>query len=430
MTDDFDKTTIRADPTTLEPDAGRRTGRVRPPARSGAPRRRPAAAGPSGAVGAGRPSWSSPSASRVSACSRCRAAESPPCLGLRARKTAIMYGEVRLDLPGDQRARRRLVPVQVPGLRRPGRARDEARRDPRPTRRRGQRRQADLHAPTSSRGSAASSLSASARCRTRRRDLERPASPRTARVPSPWSPSRTQRSPRPGSTGSSRRVGDADRHGDLQRRDADHFTAPTNAAAAFATVDGKVAIAGDVVSVKAAIDTGGNGGFADQAEPKAALDATTGDHVGFVYIALRPLLDWSSQLAECRTMARRDPERRVARHRSRTGRRSRSASKATLRDGGDRAARRRTARRRRDRTVNGRGPRSRQRHRAVGQPRLRRACSSTPRDLYRSEPDARRGRRGDRPGARLPRRARCGRRLDRRPRGRRRPTRTIRSKAA
>ncbi len=76
------------------------------------------------------------------------------------------------------------------------------------------------------------------------------------------------------------------------------FTAADEPAAAFATVGGKVAIAGDVVSVKAAIDTGGNGAFANQAEPKAALDATTGDHVGFVYIALRPLLDWSSQLAE------------------------------------------------------------------------------------------------------------------------------------
>ena len=58
-----------------------------------------------------------------------------------------------------------------------------------------------------------------------------------------------------------------------------------------------MAIAGDTASVKAAIDTGGNGAFANQAEPKAALEATTGDHVGFVYIALRPLLDWSSRLA-------------------------------------------------------------------------------------------------------------------------------------
>ena len=76
------------------------------------------------------------------------------------------------------------------------------------------------------------------------------------------------------------------------------FTAADEPAAAFATVGGKVAIAGDVASVKAAIDTGGNGAFANQPEPKAALEATTGDHVGFVYIALRPLLDWSSRLAE------------------------------------------------------------------------------------------------------------------------------------
>jgi hypothetical protein len=76
------------------------------------------------------------------------------------------------------------------------------------------------------------------------------------------------------------------------------FTAPDEPAAAFAIVGGKVAIAGDQASVRAAVDTGGNSPFASRAEPQAALDATTGDHVGFAYLALRPLLDWSSQLAQ------------------------------------------------------------------------------------------------------------------------------------
>jgi hypothetical protein len=65
---------------------------------------------------------------------------------------------------------------------------------------------------------------------------------------------------------------------------------------AYTILGGKVAIFGDVASVRAAVDTNGNSGFAAKPEPLAALDATTGDHIGFVYIALRPLLEFSSQL--------------------------------------------------------------------------------------------------------------------------------------
>lgn len=67
---------------------------------------------------------------------------------------------------------------------------------------------------------------------------------------------------------------------------------------AFAVLGGKVAVIGDVGSVKAAVDTNGNSPFAAQADPKAALDATDADHVGFVYVAVAPLLDWSSQLSQ------------------------------------------------------------------------------------------------------------------------------------
>jgi Protein of unknown function (DUF3352) len=67
---------------------------------------------------------------------------------------------------------------------------------------------------------------------------------------------------------------------------------------AFAIVDGKVAVAGDIASVKAAIDTKGNGGFSNGAGPKAAFAALPDDHVGFVYVALRPLLDWASSLSK------------------------------------------------------------------------------------------------------------------------------------
>ena len=66
---------------------------------------------------------------------------------------------------------------------------------------------------------------------------------------------------------------------------------------AYALLNGKVAVAGDPASVRAAVDTKGAGSFALQPGPKAALDATTGDHVGFVYVALRPLVEWSSQVS-------------------------------------------------------------------------------------------------------------------------------------
>lgn len=74
------------------------------------------------------------------------------------------------------------------------------------------------------------------------------------------------------------------------------FTAQGEQQGAFAVLDGKVAVMGDAASVMAAVDTKGAGDFATQPDFNAALDATTGDHVGFVYVALRPLLEWSSQL--------------------------------------------------------------------------------------------------------------------------------------
>ena len=76
------------------------------------------------------------------------------------------------------------------------------------------------------------------------------------------------------------------------------FTAEGEPQGAYALLGGKVAVVGDVASVKAAVDTKGASGFATQPNPKAALDSTTGDHVGFVYVALRPLLEWATRLSE------------------------------------------------------------------------------------------------------------------------------------
>ncbi|MBA3236219.1 MAG: DUF3352 domain-containing protein [Chloroflexi bacterium] len=68
------------------------------------------------------------------------------------------------------------------------------------------------------------------------------------------------------------------------------------AKAAFVLLDGKVAVAGDLISVKAVIDTKGSSVFAGQAGPKSAFAATTEDAVGFAYVSLRPLIDWSAGL--------------------------------------------------------------------------------------------------------------------------------------
>lgn len=67
---------------------------------------------------------------------------------------------------------------------------------------------------------------------------------------------------------------------------------------ALALIDGKVAAVGDVTSVKAAIDTKGQGGFANEPDPKTALDSADGDHIGFMYIAVSPWLDWMTDLSK------------------------------------------------------------------------------------------------------------------------------------
>jgi len=67
---------------------------------------------------------------------------------------------------------------------------------------------------------------------------------------------------------------------------------------AFAVLDGKVAVMGDVASVKAAVDTQGKGPFAAQASPKAALDATDSSHVGFMYVDTAAVFDWLAEAAK------------------------------------------------------------------------------------------------------------------------------------
>jgi hypothetical protein len=70
------------------------------------------------------------------------------------------------------------------------------------------------------------------------------------------------------------------------------------AQAAFALVDGKAAILGDVASVKAAIDTNGGSPLAKSDAFAAAKAALTGDDVGFMFVDLRTILDAAMALTE------------------------------------------------------------------------------------------------------------------------------------
>lgn len=70
------------------------------------------------------------------------------------------------------------------------------------------------------------------------------------------------------------------------------------AQAAFAIIDGKVAVAGDVASVKAAVDTGGNAGLTGDPEFEAAVDSMDGDHIGFFYMDLEAVMDTALKVSQ------------------------------------------------------------------------------------------------------------------------------------
>lgn len=68
--------------------------------------------------------------------------------------------------------------------------------------------------------------------------------------------------------------------------------------AAFALVGGKVAMVGDVASVKAAIDTAGSSPLAKSEDFVAARAAMTGDDLGFVFVNLETILDRAMELTQ------------------------------------------------------------------------------------------------------------------------------------
>jgi hypothetical protein len=70
-----------------------------------------------------------------------------------------------------------------------------------------------------------------------------------------------------------------------------------SAKAAFALIGGKVAVAGDLTSVKAAVDTKGSGTLKSDPSFTAALGATDSDHLGFVFVDLRSVLERAMALS-------------------------------------------------------------------------------------------------------------------------------------
>src|SRR5262245_23635819 len=65
---------------------------------------------------------------------------------------------------------------------------------------------------------------------------------------------------------------------------------------AFATIDGKVAVIGDLTSVKAAIDTKGSSGLPRTAGFAAADSALKGDDVGFVFVDMKSIMAASMRM--------------------------------------------------------------------------------------------------------------------------------------
>ena len=172
-------------------------------------------------------------------------------------RDSIMYGEVRLDLPGDQRAAVGAFLSKFPGFA------DQAALDTKLDEildrlvgdaTNGSRPSADIKPWFD--GELAFSVGAAARPQRRRRAAR---SVRSARPgSSPWCRSRTRRSRRPGSTRLIAESGAKTDDRDLQRRDPDRLRSrPRARPPRLAIVDGKVAVAGDIASVKAAIDTNG-----------------------------------------------------------------------------------------------------------------------------------------------------------------------------
>ena len=78
------------------------------------------------------------------------------------------------------------------------------------------------------------------------------------------------------------------------------FTNPEEASgrAAFAIVGGKVAMVGDIDSVKAAIDTAGSSPMSTSDEFVAAKSAMPGDDLGFVFVDLRTIMDAALEMTE------------------------------------------------------------------------------------------------------------------------------------
>ena len=179
--------------------------------------------------------------------------------------------------------------------------------------------------------------------------------------------------------------------------------------AAFAIVDGKVAIAGDVASVKAAIDTKGSSAVTKSEAVVAAQTSMPGDDLGFMFVNVKSIMDAScggrrgaAVGVACRQGAPRAHPRVGRRPRARRGRRAEARRGHAPRGRTTRTGREPDERRRRVRAAvddrAGRGQRRRRDPQRVDDPAPQRAGA--------------RGRlHADRPGSRDARRPRQAPRL-------------------
>ena len=289
------------------PPAGAGGSRRGDRARRRGSRRPSAAARSSGSSRSSSSPWSP--ARRRPARSLLTGASGTPSVLAWAPADSVTYTEVRLDLPGNQQAELAKVAQRVPGVRRPGRLPDQDQRGPRPARRQGLRRQAELHGrhPAVVRRPAQREHRAGAlghrrvagarpRCSPASRTRPRPAPGRRARSRSPARP----RPPRPTTASRSR---------SSSRR-------PTSAAMAkdvqpAYAVTGPVLALGDLASVKAAIDTGGKTGLNTNAQFQTASATITGDRLAFAYVDTAAIVDAAERDgARRRRHAGRRPARR------------------------------------------------------------------------------------------------------------------------
>ena len=321
---------------------------------------------------------------------------------------------------------RRRVPLEVPGLRRPGRARDQARRGPRRSRPRGDRQPADLHRRHQAVVRRRARVQHRAVAAAQRRLKDPAKSIGDVPCPGPASRSRIRPARRRGSTPQLTKAG-ATSTTETYKGDTIHLSPGVPGHPAGLRDRRRQGRRRSATRPRSRPRSTPTATAASPTSPgrRPRSIRSSGDHVGFAYMALRPLLAWSSSSA-----SRWAPERGAAAAPAVT------AADAQAHPGVGRLLAR--VRERRDRH-GGDPPEAGDGRRPDREPVVQRSPSTSRRRAvvaaitndYGKTPEA--GARQlplraafkpmidqTRPGARPGRRRGCGGRLDRRQRGRRR----------